>query len=296
MINVSGLCNTHIFIRSHEKDFPWLTYALHSIERFCVGFTGVTVIVPDRDQIQMRRAFSADYKTKFYTYATRADKYMLEGELKLCHAEEIIPSATDYVLLTDSDCIFKKPATPQDYLIGGKPVLLGIPFTVMTNWNLDYARALCRAIETGNMEIWEHLQVQNYIRNYPGQMFWWAGTKAAMGIEIEFEFMVRHPAIYPTWIFPLFRQAVEKHTGQRFDDYVLSCRDRFPQTFAELTSLGAYAYYNHRDEFHFLDTSLPESHTVRTDSGNLALDDHLKQYWGGDPVEKHRPEIEGFLK
>jgi hypothetical protein len=253
---------THIFIRSHAKDFPWLAYALRSIKKYCTGFTGVTVVIPNEDYPQAMLQFQG-HGMAFFSVYLPGPKRMLEAEVQLCNCETIVPPDTTHVLLTDSDCIFTRPTCPEDYTVGGKPVMIGHPFK---DFHPD-----------------------------AGQWNWFKAVKAELGFEPEYEFMTRHPALYPVWLFPLFRNAVEHHTGQKFAEYVLSCRNEYPQTFAELTGLGAFAHKYFADRFYTMYTTDPETMLVNADSGRPAREDHLQQFWSWNKVTDYTGVLEKIL-
>lgn len=267
----------HIFIRSYSKDFPWLHYALRSIAKFCTGFTGVTVVIPAHDASQALTEFRS-YKGVAFNFYACPDKPMLRGEIQLCRCDEIVPPDTTHVLLTDSDCIFTCPTVPEDYTINGKPIMVGERFDSMPPNSGCFA--------------------------------WRDSTAAALGFVPEYEFMCRHPAFYDVASFRNLRYAVTLYTHTLFDEYVLSCRNEFPQTFAELTSLGACTHkfcpggiafvdkalgWQQFDRSEFAHNRYVKNGTVFADSGNPALMDHLKAFWSHAGVAPHREEIERIL-
>ena len=252
---------TQFFIRSYAKDFPWLHYALRSIRKFCTGFAGVTVAIPAHDFAIAFDMFKTSPEVHFAAYPC-PDKPMLRGEIQLCRCDEIVPPDTTHVLLTDSDCIFTMPTCPEDYTINGKPIMVGERFDSMPPGSGCFA--------------------------------WRDATAAALGFVPEYEFMCRHPAMYPIGVFQSFREEVEVVTQKPFDEYVLSCRNEFPQTFAELTSIGAYAHKFGGTFVSFVE-KCDEGFCPTADSGNPALMDHLKAFWSHAGIAPHRDEIERIL-
>jgi hypothetical protein len=196
---------------------------------------------------------------RLVTFAERVDKPMLSHEVALCHADEYCPAA-DFVFHLDSDCIFTEPVTPADYFVDGRPVL------VCENFDRFY-----------------DFDPQN-----PGKrnaLHWKAAAEVALGFPVTHECMCRHPMIHPRALYPGFRRHVEGVVKQSFDDYVLSCRDQFPQTFAEFTSLGAYARKFFADKYHWVEIPFQPRPA-----------DKLKQYWShGGLTPDVRAEIEGIL-
>ena len=252
---------TQIFVRSYQKDFPWLHYALRSIAKYCTGFAGVTVVVPAHDASVALEQFKS-YKDVTFNFYACPDKPMLRGEIHLCRCDEIVPSDTTHVLLTDSDCIFTCPTCPEDYTIGGKPIMVGERFDSMPPNS--------------------------------GCFHWRDATVKALGFMPEYEFMCRHPAFYPVGVFSGFRKAVELYTNRDFDEYVMSGRNDWPQEFAELTSLGAYVEMNYPTQIELIDKN--ESPKFLTaDSGNPVLMDHLKPFWSHAGVKDHIAELERIV-
>jgi hypothetical protein len=78
-------------------------------------------------------------------------------------------------------------------------------------------------------------------RHNKNRLFWQEAVKNALGFTPVYETMIRHPNMYRRNVYKKLRDMVEKHTGQKFDDYVLSGQNHFPQSFAEFPTLGAVA-------------------------------------------------------
>lgn len=249
---------TAIFIRSYEPDAKWLEYCLKSIIRYTAGFAYVMVVVPQRDS-HIFTPMISQYGIRLYTYQILL-KPMLSSEVELCHADCICPDV-DAVCMLDSDCMFYKPASPYDNLMGGKPILRGQKFELLAK------------------------------ENNPG-VIWQGMAERALGFKPEYEFMT-HPTIYLCKTFAPFRSHIERHTGRRFNDYVLSCQERWPQTFAELTSLGAFAHKYCSNDYFIADMHSVTANAI-TDSGDKVKAHKLKQFWSKGPMNK--TEMEELLK
>jgi hypothetical protein len=264
-----------IFIRTYHKDLNWLCFALRSIRKFCTGFAGVTVAVPEHDLAAAKftlELLGDRVSYRLCPHEEVKDKAFLSGIIQLYRCDSHVPRGTTHVLLMDSDCVFTNPTTPQDYLIGGKPVMIGHP-----RWDIDK-----RAAEGD-----QHLA---------GIVHWFTCCERALGFYPQYEFMSRHPALYPTWIFEKARNAVASHVGMEFDDFVLSCKAVFPHTFADLTTLGAFANRYNSDHFVCIDKLGMDYRDYVADSGNSATEDRLKQFWSHGGVFKHMKELESILK
>ena len=236
-----------IFIRSYAHDAPWLAFCLRSIAKFTTGFEYVMVAVAAKDHgifLDMQRHL----RLKIHVYHEHPRKPFLSSQVQLCRADEICPDV-DAVCALDSDCMFYKPASPLDNLLGGKPILRGQSFELLAR------------------------------ENNPG-VIWQGAAERALGFKPEYETMC-HPTIFLRSTFAPFRAAVEKHVGRRFDDYVLSCQERWPQSFAELTSLGAFAIRT--GDYRLVDMHGPDA-TAPTDSGAPVNAHTLRQFWSRGPM------------
>lgn len=134
-------------------------------------------------------------------------RWQLSAQAQKCWADGHCPG-TDFVLHTDSDCIFIEPVGPEDYMVSGKPVML--------------------------YESYQRL----------GDTPWKSVTEACLKRTVEFEFMRRHPQVNPVCVFPAFRNHLEQLHGQEFTKFVESRRPTFPWGFSEHNAIGAFAYYS----------------------------------------------------
>jgi hypothetical protein len=217
--------NTEIFIVSCSKHFPWLDYALQSIGKFAHGFSGVTILVPCGQDEELSNITGKITRTIPFTHRCGQewpDKGMLWHMAQIMRAEEWCPEA-DFILHTDSDCIFTEPFGPEDYFVNGKPVLMHASF----KWLINSQQA--------NLEMWQH------------------AVAAAVGWKPSDEFMRRHPAVHPRKLYAKARECIESHTKMPCDDYIQSCQNAFPQTFAEFPTLGAVAWRFFRNDYHWID-------------------------------------------
>lgn len=250
--------STEIFLGSYHKDLPWCLYALRSIRKFASGFAGVTLYVPDTDFQLFQSEINAAANmpaVKVVTFQERPGKPMLSHELALCHAERY--TSAEYVFHFDSDCVFTEPVTPDDYFVDGKPVLVCEAFSRFftpdpTNPGKRFA------------------------------LFWKAASEVVLGFEVTHECMVRHPAVHHRTLYPQYRAHVTNYVGRPFDEYVLDCRDEFPQSFAEFTSLGAFARKFRPNEYHWIE--IPYQPRPK---------DKIKQFWSHGGIT---PEIRAELE
>lgn len=203
---------THrIFISSYWRDFPYLMAALTSHKRFCQGFEKPVVAVPHEDvpvlsvELQRRKLDAIIVQQ----LGTEQHNGFMRAQLSMLYADSFIPA--DCLYLNGSDCLFWKKVTPDDFFHNRKPFM---PMARLATF-------------AGRDRV----------------IHWAAGTKRALGIEQEFEFMQRLPLPYPFPLFEATRKAVQKHTGVPFNRYVLNAG----KNFSESNILGAYAYAKMRD-------------------------------------------------
>lgn len=218
----NGFPHVEIFIVTYHKDAEWLKYCLHSIKQFCKGFTGVTVVVPDRDVDVLEpicREWGPDVVMDTFTEVE--GKGMIHHQGIKMMADEFCQHAK-YILHTDSDCIFTEPVTPGDYFVEGKPVLL--------------------------VEAYER-----FIDRYPTILQWKVTTEKALKFEATMEGMRRHPAVHHRALYPAVRKRIEEVHKKSFKEYVLSCKPDFPQGISEFNVLAAYAWKHMHDQYHWID-------------------------------------------
>lgn len=208
---------TEILIVSHRADKAWLEYNLKSIRKFAEGFSGVTLVVPEGDM----DAFLPLAKQ----YGTHIHGHTLAGHLgaqaQKCLADKHCPEA-DFILHTDSDCVFTEPVTPEDYFVNGKPVMLIERFSRLA----------------GNP--------------------WASVVEKALGFSPAFETMRRHPQVNSRGIYQDMREHIEQKHGVDFISFVMSQKADFPWGFTEHCTIGAFALHDHRwrDKYHWVDVAV----------------------------------------
>lgn len=231
--------NVDIFIVTHAKDSEWVHYCLLSIDKFAKGFERVLLMVPLQDYELFNPMQKLHSKVKVIPfYQAPPPLGHLHHCVIKCSADQF-GGFTDYFLFMDSDCIFREPATPEDYFIGGKPVLL--------------------------CESYESLQLRN-----AGETCWKEGTSRTLGFVPTHECMRRHPAVHYGFILKKFREHVEVLHGVEFLAYALSQKPDHPVGFNDFNNLGAFVRRFHSDRYHLIDlTNHPERRPR----------DKLIQYW-----------------
>lgn len=207
-----------IFIVTHARDARYMRHCLRSIEKFASGFSGVTVLVPERDRHVFAPLIATTCGAKLRLGDEPPGKGHLWQCLQKCRADEHCPEA-DFIFHTDSDCIFREPVSPSDYFHEGLPVLL--------------------------YESYASLQ-----RQFPG-FPWRPVVEAALKQPSHFEFMRRPGMVNPRGLYGMTRNAIAKAHGP-VDEYVLSCKPDYPQGFCEFNTLGQIAWHHFHNAYHWI--------------------------------------------
>lgn len=230
-----------ILMVTFAKDLPFAQYALQSINKFCSGFGRVLIVVPDSD-VGAFQVIAEPFGFRVQGFWEREGKGMLHHMAVICEADRWCPEA-DAILHVDADCIFWEPCTPDDFVSDGKPVLYRERYD-------DFA-----AHET--------------------RYGWKKCVDDATGIVPDWETMVRHPGIFVPETYRQTRNLIANHTESNWREYILSCRNEFPQTFAEFPTLGAVALDLHPELYHWVDFSCQPSNNYEYEHGR----DKLKAFW-----------------
>lgn len=206
---------TSILIVSYLKDKPYLHYCLRSIQKFAParasgGFSEIVVVVPSveaGDFSSMLASYSPAARMVTYERDPNPAKWHLHAQAQKHWADKYCPGA-DFVLHTDSDCVFTEPVGPEDYFVNGKPVML----------YEDYLR----------------------IAGSP----WREVTQRALRRPVNYEFMRRHPQVNPIGIYKPLREYINVQHGVPFEQHVLAQKPTFPWGWTEHNIIGAYAFYS----------------------------------------------------
>lgn len=208
----------HILVVSYKRDIELLSYCLRSIEKYCSGFAGATLMVPTAEAKVFRDVPSC---VELRTFDEMPGKGFLHHMIQVCRADEICPDA-DQIVHFDADCMVWRPTTPSDFVKDGKCLMV----------REDY-----RLLESRN----------------PNRLIWRTCVERATGIRPTHDIMVRHPNVYPRALYSHLRNVVERHLKMDFNQYVFSCENGWPQGFCEYVSLGAVGLRDFPDAFKVVD-------------------------------------------
>lgn len=218
--------NVGLLYSTYLRDLPWTDVSLQSFRKFASGFSEVTIVVPTTDLdkfIYLEKKFSTpNCPVLIKSFLEYPGKGFVHHMAMICYADVFMPRSS-FVLHMDPDCLFHAPVTPDDYFVGGKPVLLVEPY---------------EAIQQAG---------------HAGRYGWKKVCESTLMFECPYETMCRHPAVHYKWLYKAMREWIEaKHTTP-FLDLVLRGRNDFPQEFPEFNTLGSYAIERFRDKYHVID-------------------------------------------
>ncbi len=214
-----------ILIVSYAKDVEWCRFNLASIRKYARGFSGVKVLVPVGDahffEPMAEQQSTPETPIVVKTYKPNAGAEFNHHQAMKCYADVWCPEA-DFILHTDSDCIFTEPVTPDDYFVDGRPILL----------KERYA---------------------NF--NGQGPVIWQKPTEEAIGVKCEWETMRRHPAVHYRNIYGSVRDCIEKRHSMPFTEYVVTRgKGGYPDLgFSEFNTLGSFAEYFFSGSYHVIE-------------------------------------------
>lgn len=266
---VDGPCE--ILIVSYWKDFPWLVYCLRSIQKFCTGFSGVTVAIPRSD----RQRFESEVWSQIpgfdssWIHVREFDevpgKGMLHHMAVMASAHEYVPQGTKYVLLHDSDGIFTMPSRPEHFFADD------LPYWLIRTWAslgvLDRRHPIAKVASDCAM--------------------WKGPTDAQLGWDTEYYTMCVNTQAMPIDFFPAYCEFLEDRHRQSFLQYFLSGQNQWPQDRMDFTAMGAWAMRFMPDKFRWFDV----------EDGTPFPGDRKKAYHSHSGLnDSIRAEIEGFLK
>ena len=198
-----------IFLVTYAKDYDFTSYTLRSVQKFGSGFAGITIVVPYEDLDRfgpLARRHGANLRGYFEAKA----KGFLHHQVCKCEADLWCPKGTDLIVHIDSDCVFKEPFGLKDFLgRTGKPILVRERFD-------DF-------------------------KHYAARYSWKRCVEHALGVQMDWETMVRHPGVFRADMYQKLRAHVEERHHYPFTQYVLLQRNEFPQSFAEFPTIGGYA-------------------------------------------------------
>jgi len=256
----------HILIVSCARDAEMCSWLLRSLKQNAKGFAGITLMVPVQDVKSFRHIPEG---VTFTTFDEMPAKGFLHHEIQICRADEICPDA-DFIVHIDSDCLVWREMTPEDFVQRGKCLLVREHYDLIAPRN-------------------------------PNRLIWKTCVERCTGLSPEYDYMVRHPQVYPRVVYGALRAAVERYTGMGFERYVFGCENGWPQGFAEFPALGTVGSIQFPDAFRFVDY---DHKTDRHECGVAGVDhqylyrperDALVEGWSHGGFARYRTDWEKFM-
>jgi hypothetical protein len=209
-----------IFIKSCQRDLPWLDYCLQSIEKFATGFSEVVIVLPQvcaipQLHIHNARIVRVDENPQF------CNGYLYQQVCKM-HSDTFTDA--DFILHMDSDTLFTESVTPDSFKSDGKAAWLQTPMEHVSN---DARKA------------------------------WTPCMRDFFGVSPEFEFMRRQGQMIPRDAYPLLREYCMARHRVLLRDYIMS-RQSFSEF--NVMGMFLYLEHRNLIAFHNTDTEgVPKS-------------------------------------
>jgi hypothetical protein len=205
---------------SFLPDKHWLMHCLNSIEKFAVGFTRTTILVPEQERNEFED-ISGRCRLVTYRRTPEKVKWHIDHQRMKCRADELCPDA-DVIFHIDSDTFFTGRITPQDVCPNGKPMLI-----IGSYENI---------FKTGGQNPWK--PVVDFV----------------MGGDNKYETIrLPHPCYWRA-MYKDVRTHIEERHKQDFDSFVLAQKADFPWGFCDNNMLGFMCLTpKWRDKYHVVD-------------------------------------------
>lgn len=246
--------NVGILMVTFRRDFAFAEYSLRSVQKFAKGFGEKIIAVPAPDG-DLFREMAGEFGFEVRTFDEWPDKGFVHHEAIICEADAWCPQS-DAILHLDADCLFTEPVNASDYFVDGRPILYGQRF-------------------------------ESFV-HYPNRYGWKRCVQEATGIDPEWETMCRHPAVHLRRTYELTREAITAHTGRDWKDYIRSCRNSYPQGFAEFPTLGAVVISKFPETYCLLE-AFTDSPNSLFNPADIAVKDpslnKLRAFWSVGGIE-----------
>lgn len=121
-----------IFIKSYPKDFNLLYYALMSIDKNVTGYNQLQLVLPLGSNEQFKPPI-VPKNLVIHWEQEEGNGYMFQ---QYCKMTAYKYSNADYILFSDSDCIFHEPIDVSTRINNGKPEILYTHYDKVGNGNI----------------------------------------------------------------------------------------------------------------------------------------------------------------
>lgn len=146
-----------VFYKSHAKDF-WILYiSLDTLKKNLTGYNKVVILIPEKEKNLFDTRNLPD-RTEVHYVPEYGEGYLYQ---QLCKLQAYKYCFAEFIMYSDSDCIYTRPVNLQDYVRDGKPEIL---YT-------DY-------------------------KDVESAQIWQAPTEVMMGHPVQWEFMRRNNGVF----------------------------------------------------------------------------------------------------
>jgi hypothetical protein len=213
---------------TYKKDLKWFEFSARSYAKFANGWNFAKCVVPKRDVKAFKPVCEAN-GIEVWGGDEWEDKPFNWHQTMKCHADDHLPGA-DVIFHCDADSVFAKKCSPSDWLPNRKVLM---PYQ-------NYDTFLKRSIGPDEMA---GFMSGEKIDGELGPYNWKFAVEFALGRSVERECMRLLPIVHRREVYEKTRQLIsERFPKKKFDGYVRSCRDKYPQSFCEFNTLGAVAH------------------------------------------------------
>ena len=205
-----------IFIKSYPGDFPWLEWALRSIEKNCQGFNECILIVPCGTMEAVPYRFPW---LRVEEIIEHGSGYLFQQAVKVASPTY---STADTITFLDSDCFVFETLTAESLFKDGRSIYLKTLFETL----------LLAGGPVGEVSL-----------------KWKQSTEACVGWPVLYEYMRRHPMTYWTQDIRDFSDYVSGRHGKSTTEYIVGAKN-----FSEFNCMGAWMDQMRHDRYHWIDT------------------------------------------
>ena len=226
---------------TYGKDIEWFARSARSYKKFASGWDYAKCIVPTRDvELFKRPCGEAGIALAHYPEIPR--KGFLHHLVLQCMGELHFPADATFISHIDADCVFARPSRPENWRTPeGKIWMPCRPYSIF----------LKEPLQADEMQSFMGLTGAKMEFNR-GQYFWKFATDFALGWDCKTEAMAWMPITHHRETYEQTRKLISARHRTTFEQYVLSCRNEFPQSFCEFNALGAVAekFFPHHYQWH----------------------------------------------
>lgn len=202
-----------LFIKTYAQDFKLLDYSLQSIIKNVTGYSYIVILVPEKDFKLFRQTVThIPVNTAIWVIPEiYSNGYLFQ---QVCKLKAHKYSHADYILFSDSDCIYDHSINLQDFVADDKPEIL---YT-------SYDKA-------------------------DGAIIWQKPTEAFIEDSMPWELMRRNCLIYHRSTLANVEYFAKSLHGKSIEEYVMNSG-----SFSEFNAIGAYAFLHEPGKYNFVNT------------------------------------------